>query len=45
MADVVLVNGNVITVDERMPRAEAVGIIQGRFAAVGTIAEIRGLAA
>ena len=26
MADVVLVNGNVITVDERMPRAEAVGI-------------------
>lgn len=40
----VLYNGNVITVDSRTPRAQAVAIADGRFTAVGTNAEIRPLA-
>ncbi|MDB4796766.1 amidohydrolase [bacterium] len=42
-ADLVLIDGNVITVDEQMPKAEAVAIILGRIASVGTTAEIRSL--
>jgi len=43
-ADIILVNGNVITVDERKPRAEAVAIQGERILAVGANAEIRRLA-
>ena len=42
-ADRVIVNGSVITVDPRRPRAEAVAIRAGRFAAVGSTAEIEPL--
>jgi len=40
-ADLVLVNGKVITVDARDAIAEAVAITNGRIVAVGTTAEIR----
>ncbi len=40
VADMVLTNGNVVTVDERMPTAEAVAINGDRIAAVGSAAEI-----
>ena len=43
-ADLVLVNGKVITVDPRDAVAEAVAITNGRIVAVGTTAEIRGRA-
>ena len=42
--DLVLVNGRVYTVDDQMPRAEAFAVKQGRFLAVGTTDEIRGMA-
>jgi predicted amidohydrolase YtcJ len=42
--DSILVNGHVITVDARFSIAQAVAIANGRFTAVGTNAEIRGLA-
>jgi predicted amidohydrolase YtcJ len=42
-ADLIFVNGNVITVDERRPRAEAVAIQGERILAVGTDEEIRRL--
>ena len=40
VADMVLVNGNVVTVDPALPRAEAIAIIGDRIAAVGSTAEI-----
>ena len=40
-ADTILVNGNVITVDDAQPRAQAVAIAAGRILAVGTDAEVR----
>ncbi len=41
--DVAIVNANVITVDAKMSRAEAVGIVCGKIAAVGTNDEIKKL--
>ncbi len=43
-ADLILHNGNFITVDARNPRAEAIAIAGDRILAVGTNAEIDGLA-
>ncbi|HZT77669.1 MAG TPA: amidohydrolase [Vicinamibacterales bacterium] len=43
-ADTILVNGHVITVDPRFSIAEAIAIRGGRFAAVGSNADIRRLA-
>lgn len=40
----ILYNGNVITINNRQPRAQAVAIADGRFLAVGTNDEIRLLA-
>lgn len=40
----ILYNGNIITVDQRQPRAQAVAIIYGRFVAVGANDEVRALA-
>ena len=42
-ADLVVVNAKVYTVDERLPRAEAFAVKDGRFMAVGTNAEIKAL--
>ncbi|MFL6528406.1 MAG: amidohydrolase, partial [Chthoniobacterales bacterium] len=42
--DLILFNGNVITIDNRRPRAEAVAIADGRFLAVGSNAEVKALA-
>jgi len=44
VADVILVNGHVVTVDRTFSTAEAVAIANGRFADVGTNAAIRRLA-
>jgi predicted amidohydrolase YtcJ len=43
-AEMILHNGNIITVNSRQPRAQAVAIAGGRFLAVGTNDEIRPLA-
>lgn len=43
-ADLIVINANVITVDPSKPYAEAFAVENGRFTAVGTNAEIRGLA-
>jgi len=40
LADMVLTNGNVVTVDDTLPRTEAVAITGDRITAVGTAAEI-----
>jgi predicted amidohydrolase YtcJ len=40
----ILYNGNIITVDGRNPRAQAVAVADGRFTAVGTNAEVLPLA-
>ncbi|MDR3702301.1 MAG: amidohydrolase [Candidatus Sulfopaludibacter sp.] len=42
--DLVLFNAKVYTVDSRAPRAEAFAVKSGRFAAVGSSAEIKALA-
>jgi predicted amidohydrolase YtcJ len=42
--DMVLVNGNVWTVNDHQPRAEAVACANGRIVAVGSSAEIRAVA-
>jgi adenine deaminase len=34
--ELILYNGNIITINDRQPRAEAVAIANGRFLAVGT---------
>lgn len=41
--DMVVVNARVYTVDERLPRAEAFAVTNGRFAAVGSDPDIRAL--
>ena len=43
-ADLVVFNAKVYTVDDAMPRAEAFAVKAGRFVAVGTTADIKGLA-
>lgn len=43
-ADLVVLNGNVITSDDRKPRAEALAVRDGKFVAVGESAQIRELA-
>jgi predicted amidohydrolase YtcJ len=43
--DIVLYNANILTVDQRQPRAQGVAIAGGRFLAVGTNEEVRSLAA
>jgi predicted amidohydrolase YtcJ len=43
-ADVIYVNGSIITVDPSKPYAEAFAVTNGRFSAVGSNAEIRKLA-
>ena len=42
-ADLIIVNARIYTVDSRFSTAEAVAITDGKFAAVGTTAEIRKL--
>ena len=44
-ADLVVLNAKVYTVDTRLPRAEAFAVKNGRFLAVGSNADIRGLIA
>ena len=39
--DVVLVNGHVLTMDEALPRVEALAVKGGRFVAIGSNADIR----
>ena len=36
-----LYNGRIHTMNERAPRTEAIGIVRGRIAAVGTDDEVR----
>ena len=43
-ADLILVNGRVLTIDDAQPSAEAFAIKDGRFMAVGSSADIRNLA-
>jgi predicted amidohydrolase YtcJ len=40
-ADLVLLNGRLVTVDDALPEAEALAIVGNRIAAVGSTAEIR----
>jgi hypothetical protein len=42
--DAVVVNANVYTMETRAPRAEAFAVTNGRFTAVGTTGDIKGLA-
>src|SRR5690349_2569802 len=42
-ADLVVTNAKVYTVDTSMPRAEAFAVKDGRFLAVGTTADMKGL--
>jgi len=42
--DVIVVNAKVYTMDARAPRAEAFAVTTGRFTAVGSTADIKGLA-
>jgi len=42
-ADLVVTNAKVYTVDAQMPRAEAFAVKDGRFLAVGTTADMKGL--
>ncbi|HEY9037705.1 MAG TPA: amidohydrolase [Roseovarius sp.] len=44
-ADLVILNGKVLTMDSAQPRAEAVALAGGAILAVGSNADIRGLAA
>jgi predicted amidohydrolase YtcJ len=43
-ADTVLINGKIVTLDDRYPAREALAIRDGRIAVLGTTAEIRKLA-
>jgi predicted amidohydrolase YtcJ len=43
LADLVLLNGRVYTVDDAVPQAEALAVKSGRFLAVGSNDDIRGL--
>lgn len=40
-ADLVVLNGNIITVDENNPRAQALAVRDGKFVSVGTMEQIR----
>src|SRR5258708_767411 len=42
-ADLVVFNAKVYTIDPGLPQAEALAVKSGRFAAVGTTADIKGL--
>src|SRR5881394_1502447 len=42
--DFIVVNGRVLTQDDAQPRAQAFAVKQGRFAAVGSNADVRNLA-
>ena len=42
--ELILYNGNIVTMDGGLPRAQAVAIVDGRFLAVGTNDEVRALA-
>jgi predicted amidohydrolase YtcJ len=42
--DLIVINAKVYTMDSRAPRAEAFAVAAGRFRAVGSTADIRGLA-
>jgi hypothetical protein len=42
--DLVLVNGRVLTIDERQPFAEAFAVKDGRFVAIGRTVDVRSLA-
>jgi len=42
--DLVLVNGHVLTIDPDLPVAEAFAVKNGRFVAIGSSADVRGLA-
>ena len=42
--ELILYNGNIITVDDRHPRAQAVAIAGGRFHAIGSSEKVRALA-
>ncbi|HWF12065.1 MAG TPA: amidohydrolase family protein, partial [Bryobacteraceae bacterium] len=42
--DTILINGKIVTVDARAPTSEALAIRGGRIEALGTAAQIRGLA-
>jgi hypothetical protein len=42
--DLILVNGNVLTSDPALPRAEAFAVKDGRFVAVGSTSDVRNLA-
>ncbi|QDU31104.1 N-substituted formamide deformylase precursor [Anatilimnocola aggregata] len=41
--DLAIVNANIHTVDDRQPKAAALGVVDGRFAVVGSTAEIRAI--
>lgn len=43
-ADLVVVNGNVLTQDDALPRAQAFAVKHGRFVAVGSSDDVRNLA-
>jgi len=43
-ADLILVNGRVLTMDDSLPRAEAFAVKNGRFVAVGSNGDVRNLA-
>ncbi|HEV8334688.1 MAG TPA: amidohydrolase [Steroidobacteraceae bacterium] len=42
--DLIVVNGNVLTIDANLPRAEAFAVKDGRIIAIGSSADIRNLA-
>jgi hypothetical protein len=42
--ELILYNGNIITINDRQPRAEAVAVADGRFLAVGTNEKVQALA-
>lgn len=42
--ELILVNASIVTMDPLTPRAEALAVVDGRVAAIGTSAEIRALA-
>jgi predicted amidohydrolase YtcJ len=42
--ELILYNGNIITINDRQPRAEAVAVSNGRFLAVGTNEKVQALA-
>jgi predicted amidohydrolase YtcJ len=43
-ADLIVINGRMLTQDDTLPRAEAFAVREGRFLAVGSTADVRNLA-